>query len=70
MEIKKLIEDLSQQFKSIDHSKTEKAQPIRVLSIPVPEEYKEKYDELQALSDRKFGKLLQELIKKSIDSVI
>lgn len=35
----------------------------------LPIEYKEKYDTLQGLSRYKFGKLLKEVFKKTIDKV-
>lgn len=38
------------------------------ISLWVPPEYKNKFDELQAMTNSKFGKLLQEVIKKAIDS--
>lgn len=40
------------------------------LTLWLTVEYKEKYDSLQELSKRKFGKFLKEVIKKSIDKVI
>lgn len=40
---------------------------IDVLSVPMPSSYKDKYKELQNMTDKKFGKLLQKIIKHSID---
>ena len=35
----------------------------------LPEEYKVKYEMLQGMTKNKFGKLLQEVVKKSIDKI-
>lgn len=39
------------------------------ISIWLPKEYRDKFDELQMKSKRKFGKLLREVVIKSIDKV-
>lgn len=45
--------------------KTEK--DFGTITVWIPLEYKIKYDALQNKTGRKFGKLLQEVLKKSID---
>lgn len=40
-----------------------------ILSFSLPIQYKHKYDQIQLESNKKFSKLLLEIIKKSIDSV-
>lgn len=68
MSIKDCIKNLQKDLEIIKSNKKEKHE-IALISIPVPKPYKQKFDEMQALSDREFGKLLQEIVKKSIDSV-
>lgn len=68
MNIKESILNIKKELSELQSTKVEKEE-LRILSIPVPKSYKEKFDELQALSDREFGKLLQDVVKKSIDSV-
>lgn len=70
MSIKNIIEDFSKEVKALEVEQlTVVEKNLKILSLPVPEEYKAKYDELQTITGRKFGKLLQEVLKKAIDSV-
>lgn len=39
------------------------------ITVWLPPEYKDKFDHYQKMTDRKFGKLVQKLLKKAIDSV-
>ena len=39
------------------------------ITVWLPNEHKAKYDELQSTSGRKFGKLLKEVLKRTIDQV-
>lgn len=39
------------------------------ITVWLPNEHKAKYDELQTSSGRKFGKLLKEVLKRTIDQV-
>lgn len=41
----------------------------QAITIWLPEKYKAKYELLQKRSNRKFGKLIREFVKKSIDKV-
>lgn len=67
MELKNEIEMLFEEFKP-DANNEEKV--IKAgLTLWVPEEYKSKFDVLQELTGRRFGKLLQEVVKKSIDKI-
>lgn len=58
-------------FSDFDLSDMHDGEPTeyRTLSIWLPAEYKEKYDLLQERSKNKFGKILKEVIKHSIDKV-
>lgn len=42
---------------------------VKPITIWIPEEQKEKYDHIQALTKRKFARLLREVIVTSIDRV-
>lgn len=66
-DIKSEIEDMISDFKC---TKENKERAIAPVSIWLQPEYKSKYDELQSRSDKKFGKLVQEILKKAIDSII
>lgn len=68
MNIKDCIKRLKSDLEILTEKKTVKHE-TGLISIPLPMNYKQRYDELQALSDREFGKLLQEIVKKSIDEV-
>lgn len=62
--------DLDSIFKSFETELTNLENPSlqrKSITIWVPEEYKAKYDMLQDRSKRKFCKLIQELLKISID---
>lgn len=61
------IEEILGNFNPEDHKCSR--EDCRPLSIWVPAEYKKKYDELQESSGRSFGKLLKQVIMKSIDKV-
>ena len=39
------------------------------ITVWLPPEYKDKFDHYQEITNRKFGKLVQKLLKKAIDSV-
>jgi hypothetical protein len=39
------------------------------VTVWLPPEYKDKFDHYQEITNRKFGKLVQKLLKKAIDSV-
>lgn len=39
------------------------------ITVWLPKTYKDKFDNLQSASNRKFGKLLQDVLKKAIDSI-
>lgn len=39
------------------------------VTVWLPPEYKDKFDHYQELTNKKFGKLVQKLLKKAIDSV-
>lgn len=41
----------------------------QAITIWLPDEYKIKYDLLQERTKRRFGKLVKELLKKSIDKI-
>lgn len=45
------------------------SEPRQAITIWVPSEYKTKYDMIQSASKRQFGKLVRELLKKSIDKI-
>ncbi len=59
-----MLEDLKKSFDDVDSSLNDDA-----ITIRIPEAYKAKYELLQSRSNLQFGKLLKELIKKSIDKV-
>lgn len=63
-----LIDSVFKDFESnlTDNHDTPSRQAI---TIWVPDEYKAKYDKLQEITKRKFGKLVKEVVKKSIDKV-
>jgi hypothetical protein len=66
--MKKTVKKIVDEF---DFSKM-RADPrgeVEPITFWVPCEYKAKYDLLQAKSGRKFGKLLKEVVKSSIDKV-
>lgn len=66
----KNIEQALEEFKTIDLNIDDSAIVDRSgITVWLPTEYKKKYDRFQALSNRRFGKLVQKLIKKAIDSV-
>lgn len=54
-------------YKGIQLSEPEEERTTLTLWIPL--EHKKKYIQLQKLSNKRFGKQMIELIKKSIDSV-
>lgn len=64
------IDELSVEFKTELLKDTQKdlkaASPI---AFWLSQEYKDEYDRLQTISGQKFGKIVQEVIKKTIDSV-
>lgn len=68
MSIKESIENLQKEVKELNVEDTPELKN-QVISIPLSENYKKRFDELQSATGRKFGKLLQEVIKKAIDSV-
>jgi hypothetical protein len=65
------IEDILERFGSLEMSEpiSEGSVEHTTLTLWVPQKYKEKFDKLQERSRLKFGKLLKEVIKKSIDRV-
>lgn len=66
----KQVEQVLEEFKSIDLCSDDSVNVGRGgVTIWLPPEYKEKYDRFQAQSNRRFGKLVQKLLKKAIDSV-
>lgn len=64
-EIKQTIDSLFQDF-SVEGNET---QPKAQINIWVPAEYKHKFDLLQARSNKKFGKILQKMVRLSIDNI-
>jgi hypothetical protein len=68
--LKETVENCLSSLK-VDKSQGKIEKPSKAngpISLWVPKEYKEDYDKIQALTDRQFGKLLQEVVKKAIDS--
>lgn len=64
----KTIDSIIDDFKidERDAKGPEKTEPV---TFWLPVEYKRRYDRLQELSKQKFGKVLKEVIKHSIDRV-
>lgn len=48
---------------------SEDPEPRLLISLSLPMRYKVRFDELQVLTKKQFGKLLQKIISKSIDLV-
>lgn len=70
MEIKKLIESIRAEFKdSLDKDISKEESCDAILTLRIPRKYKSRFDELQTMSDRQFGKALKVLTCKLIDSV-
>lgn len=65
-EPKSTIDAVFEQFAPMLTSKSEPVQ-AKPLTFWLPHAYKDKYDELQRRTRGKFGKLLKEVLKKSID---
>ncbi|OPZ23431.1 MAG: hypothetical protein BWZ03_00514 [bacterium ADurb.BinA186] len=62
------LKDLNDVDFSQDRVRAQKAKsPI---SLWLPQEYKDKYDDLQAITGGKYSKFLQQAVKKLIDSAI
>lgn len=68
MNLKESLENLQREVKELNIEDSPEIKN-RVISIPLPEDYKNKFDELQTVTGRKFGRILQDIIKKAIDSV-
>lgn len=66
--ITETIDDVLKEFDLTDIPETE-TKNNKNLSVWIPAQYKDKYDEIQRLSRGRFGKLLREVVVKSIDKV-
>lgn len=62
------LQDLNELDLSQERIKNEKARGA--ISLWLPQEYKDKYSDLQAMTNGKFGKFAQQALKKLIDSAI
>jgi hypothetical protein len=67
----KNYEILDSLFNDLDYEFTEKVSSNDRMPITlwVPKEYHTKYERIQELSHKKFGKKLKEIVKQSIDLV-
>lgn len=63
------IDQILDGFTVNDESASALVQENQYITIRVPESYKAKYELLQRRSGMKFGKLMKEILKKSIDKV-
>ena len=68
MSTKQIIEDTLKEFMEQDHGTA--SEPKQAITLWVPLSYRQKYEELQNKSKRKFAKCLQEIVKPAIDKVI
>lgn len=68
MTVKESIESLEKQVAELK-SKAETQEPVEfaILSFSLPKQYKHKYDLIQQESNKKFSKLMLDIIKKAID---
>lgn len=60
------LEDLNSLDMDQNKMKFQKARSA--ISLWLPQDHKDKYDDLQAITNGKFGKFLQQAVKKLIDS--
>lgn len=69
--ILKNVDDALSEIKDVDLSgdKEGYVKAKSPITIWLPPEYKDRFDHYQELTNRKFGKLVQKLLKKAIDSV-
>jgi hypothetical protein len=62
------IDSLIENF-DISEGKDENRATLNPFTFWLPHAYKIKYDQIQMRSKRKFGKILKEVLKRSIDKV-
>ncbi|CAB4153183.1 hypothetical protein UFOVP610_50 [uncultured Caudovirales phage] len=67
--IKNEIDLILRDFNLSLNKNKEKGTSSRTLTLLLPESYKKKFDMLQEITDKQFGKLLKEIIMKSIDKI-
>lgn len=66
-----LFQNIDSLFQNVQNVLKPSDEPERIecVSFWLPEKYKAKFDLLQSRTNRKAGKLLQEVLKKSIDKI-
>lgn len=67
-QIKTEIDSILRDF-NVNLKRSEDNEGSKTLTLLIPKKYKTKYDLLQQLTNKSFGKLLQEIVKKSIDKI-